>query len=223
MKMILATLSIILPFQAYGSAFPVGMPCTDPNVQAQRSAELQQIRKADQSDRAWQVKGEQPTQKTLEKMGKNDLVRRKRVGEIFGEGCFKSATDYEAAFIVYQHGNTPDQYFQAFIWSKQALALGSSHIKGEIAMALDRYLVSIEHKQLFGTQASQPTLGGCWCVQPIEDSFPQTLRDEYRGGANAAYTGLAYLKILNAGKSCPSAYCDVSLQPSPQGTVPGFW
>lgn len=90
-------------------------------------------------------------------------------------------------------------------------------------MALDRYLVSINHKQLFGTQAIQSTLGSCWCIQPIEDSFPQKLRDEYRGGTNAAYTGLAFLKILNAEKNCPTTYCDIKLQETPKGTVPGFW
>ena len=88
-------------------------------------------------------------------------------------------------------------------------------------MAVDRYLVSLEHKQLFGTQASRPS--ECWCIQPIEEGFPESLRSEYRGGGNAAVTGLAYLKILNAGKNCPAAYCDNKLQPSPKGTVVGFW
>jgi hypothetical protein len=31
------------------------------------------------------------------------------------------------------------------------------------------------------------------------------------------------LKILNKGNACPVSYCDTSLVPSPQGTVPGFW
>lgn len=156
-------------------------------------------------------------------MAEHDLERRKRVGEILGEGCFKSADDYAAAFTVYQHGNTSDQYLQAFLWSKQALAMGKSHMKGDVAMAVDRYLVSIGHKELFGTQASQTTLGGCWCIQPIEDSFPENIRSEYRGGPNADYTGLAYLKILNKGTSCPAEYCPTNLLPSPRGIVPGFW
>ena len=199
------------------------MPCADPNVQAQYSQELQKIQEADQADRAWQVQGEQPHPKILEKMSKNDLVRRKRVGEIFGEGCLNTAADYEAAFIVYQHGNTSDQYFQAFVWSKKALTLGDSHVKGDVAMAVDRYLVSIGHKELFGTQATESALGGCWCIQPVEESFPAKFREEYRGGLNASYTGLPYLKVLNKGNNCPEAYCDSKLQPSPKGTVPGFW
>jgi hypothetical protein len=123
----------------------LGMPCADPKVQNDRSVELQRISGADQLDRRWQIKGIQPTQKLLEKMARNDLERRKRVGEILGEGCFKSADDYAAAFIVYQHGNTSDQYLQAFLWSKQALTMGKSHMKGDVAMAVDRYLVSTGH------------------------------------------------------------------------------
>ena len=201
----------------------IGMPCADLNIQSQRSLELQKIREADQSDRAWQANGISPDLKTLEKMSRNDLKRRMRVGEIFGEGCLKSAADYEAAFIVYQHGNTSAQYFQAFLWSKEALTLGNSKVKSDVAMAIDRYLVSIGHKELFGTQAAKPNSGDCWCIQPIEDSFPQTIRDEYRGGPNTEVTGLAYLKILNKGNSCSISYCDSHLRSSPQGTVPGFW
>jgi hypothetical protein len=208
---------------SHATSVAVGMPCSDPNVQAQRSSELQKILKADQADRAWQIEGKNPTLKNLEKMARNDLKRRKRVGEILGEGCFKTIADYKAAFTVYQHGNTPDQFLQAFLWSKQALKMGDDHMKPDIAEAVDRYLVSLGNKELFGTQAYEPTVGGCWCIQPIEDSFPDSLRDEYRRGKNAAFTGLNYLKTLNKGMTCPAAYCDTNLQPSPQGTVPGFW
>jgi hypothetical protein len=201
----------------------LGAPCADPAVQNNRSIELQKISREDQADREWQMKGIQPTLGMLEDMAKHDLERRKRVGEILGEGCFKSADDYAAAYIVYQHGNTPDQYYQAFLWSKKALELGKSHMKSDVAMAVDRYLVSIGHKELFGTQASQATLGGCWCIQPVEDSFPASIRSEYRGGPVADYTGLAYLTTLNKGKSCPVNYCPTNLLPSPKGTLPGFW
>lgn len=226
--LIIRVMLLLVIFGSASSSFaaPAGMPCEDIQVQAQRSLELQKIRDADQADRAWQKdleKGKQPSQETLENMASHDLQRRMRIGEIFGEGCLKSAADYEAAFIVYQHGNTANQYFQAFLWSQQALALGDTHVKGDVATAMDRYLVSTGQKELFGTQAIQPTLGGCWCIQPVEESFPQSLRDEYRGGKNTAYTGLAYLKKLNGGNNCPAAFCDTKLKPTPKGSVPGFW
>lgn len=201
----------------------VGAPCADIKTQSLRSLELQKIRKADQLDRSWQVQGLQPSNKLFDNISRNDLLRRKRVGEIFAEGCLNSVADYEAAYLVYQHGNTPDHFFQAFLWSKKAVSLGDLKAKGEVAMAIDRYLVSLGHKQLFGTQAFQSHPGDCWCIHAIEESFPKVLRDEYRGGENAAYTGLQYLKILNSSKSCPTAYCPSKLKASPTGIVPGFW
>jgi hypothetical protein len=216
--------AFIFSLVASAIAKDVGAPCSELKVQAKRSAELREIEKADQADRFWALdpNGAKPSQAVIEKMNKNDLRRRMRVGEIFGEGCLKSVDDYKAAFFVYQHGNNPDQYFQAFVWSRQALSLGDDHMKSNVAMAVDRYLVSTEHKQLFGTQAAQIS-NGCWCIQPIEDSFPEIIRSEYRGGLNASVTGLVYLKILNKGKTCPTSYCDTNLLPTPQGSILGFW
>jgi hypothetical protein len=227
--LLLILLGILVVTQVNGeTSVAIGMPCANAKIQARRSAELQRIRAADQADRAWQTSGAngspQPTLAGVEKMSRNDLQRRKRVGEILGEGCFKSADDYEAAFVVYQHGNTSDQYFQAFLWSQQALKLGNTKVKPGVALAIDRYLVSIGHKELFGTQAFAADLGhGCWCIQPVEDSFPDSRRSEYRGGADTAYTGLSYLRILNQGTNCPTSYCNTNLLPSPEGSVPGFW
>ena len=221
--MILLSLLFVKPAHA-SSNEAIDMPCADLRTQSQRSLELRKILEADQADRGWQTKGQQPSQKLLEEMSRHDLVRRKRVGEIFGEGCLKTVADYRAAFFVFQHGNVPDHYFQAFIWAKHALGLGDDRAKSDVAMAIDRYLVSIDHKQLFGTQASMPSPSKCWCIQPVDETFPQSIRDEYRGGGNSDYTGLAYLKILNvAQKDCPVAYCNKDLQPSPKGLVPGFW
>lgn len=224
MKNFAAVICTLFSFQANClSPQQTGMPCADPKVQSQRSTEMEHLRQADQADRGWQLRGEPPTLKTLAGMNKHDLIRRKRVGEIFGEGCLNTAADYKAAFIIYQHGNNSDHYFQAFIWSHKVLLMGDQSAKSEVAMAIDRYLVSVDHKQLFGTQATKSIDGDCWCIQPVEESFPQSLRDDYRGGDDADFTGLAYLKILNAAKNCPVAFCGTKLQPSPQGTVPGFW
>lgn len=50
-----------------------------------RSKELSTIVKADQDDRQdWQEKSPEEMAAVV----KRDLARRKRIGEIFGEGCF---------------------------------------------------------------------------------------------------------------------------------------
>ncbi len=71
----------------------------DPEKQFMRSHELQEIVKADQADR--QIPG---SKIDWNKVSAADETRSKRVAEIFAEGCFKSAGDYAAAALVFQHG-----------------------------------------------------------------------------------------------------------------------
>lgn len=154
---------------------------------------------------------------------RRDEYRRKRVGEIFGEGCFSKAEDYAAAALVYQHGVVPDHFFQTFIWSKRGVELGDEKQKRMMALGIDRYLVNIGHRQLFGSQANRPGSdpNGCWCLQKVEKSFPNRLRRQYAGKSLAE--AFEWLKELNAGKKCPIRECTESLKTSPQGIVPGFW
>lgn len=197
------------------------IPCAfDTSRQAARATELAALVKGDQDDREdWQKK----TPAELAEVTKRDLERRKRVGEIFGEGCFKTAADYGAAALVYQHGDIPDHYFQTFIWAKRAVELGDVTQSSLVAKAIDRYLINVGQKQLFGTQADRPgpTEATCWCLAPIEPSFPESMRKQYR--AKSRTEVFDWLKELNQGKSCPNTECPTALKPSPKGTVPGFW
>ncbi|MGE0527901.1 MAG: hypothetical protein AB7G93_10850 [Bdellovibrionales bacterium] len=191
-------------------------PChADPERQEQRSQELQAIVKADQEGRAPPV----DWQRLLPK----DEGRRKRVGEIFGEGCFKTAEDYAAAALVYQHGDVPDHFFQTYLWAKQAVELGDSSQKRLMAMGIDRYLVNTGHRQLFATQASAPTMDSCYCLEEVEESFPQERRKSYMG--KSVRDALTWVDSLNEGKAAcgPAQLCKKNLKPTPKGTVPGFW
>lgn len=152
-----------------------------------------------------------------------ERLRRKRVGEIFGEGCFESSQDYAAAALVYQHGNVPDHFFQTFIWAKKAVDLGDASQSRLMVMGLDRYLVNIGHKQLFATQASKPTMNDCWCLEEIEVTFPDERRKAQSG--KSLKEAFEWVDQLNSSApSCkPSKYCQKSLKDSKAGIVPGFW
>lgn len=192
----------------------------DPHKFEARSQELAQIVKADQDERAdFQSK----TPKEMQEMVKNDVLRRKRVGEIFGEGCFSKAQDFAAAALVYQHGDVPEHFFQTFLWAKRAVELGDPSQKRMMALGIDRYLVNIGKKQLFASQATKEnsTAEACWCLQQVEEDFPDHLRKS-QAGQNLR-EALNWVQELNAGKNCPSQQCTKKLQPSPKGTVPGFW
>lgn len=192
----------------------------DPARQQQRSEELQALVDADQADRQGS-----PDSIDWSKVAPRDLQRRIRVAEIFAEGCFKTAKDYAAAAMVYQHGDAPDHFYQTFIWSKKAVDLGDVSQRWLMAAGLDRYLVRIGQKQLFATQGGKdsPTAGACWCLEPVEESFPEDRRIEY--GKRTLKEALAWIDSLNAEKpSCSkSQYCNHLLKASPIGTVPGFW
>lgn len=186
----------------------------DPAKQTLRSKALQDIAVADQADRK--------TVPLLPGVQERDRTRRGRIGEIFGEGCINSAADYAASALVYQHGDRPDHFFQTFLWSKRAVELGDPSQKKMMAWGIDRYLLHINHKQLFGSQLYKLDIDPCWCVEPVETSFPDSLRKTYE--AHTLSEIFSGVDKMNEGSSCPHTnVCKHDFQDSPAGTVPGFW
>ena len=191
----------------------------DERVQLARSEELKEMVGADQNERE---NFENMSEEEKFNLSKNDLKRRKRVGEIFGEGCFKTPEDYLSASLIYQHGDVLDHYFQAFVWANRALQLGDDTAKYLLALTIDRYLVSVGKKQLFGSQAYWSSdLGECFCLQQTESTFPDAKRKDYSGiTLSERYEWLA---TLNEGKDCSIAECPINLEPTLIGSIPGFW
>lgn len=213
------SLTILMSLVSVAQAQPKFISCRDDKPRLElRSQELQSIVKADQKDRE---NSQSKTPDEMSTVAVRDEARRKRVGEIFGEGCVSKAEDYAAAALVFQHGDTPDHFFQTYLWSKRGVDLGDSSQKRMMALGIDRYLVNIGHKQLFGSQATKPGPEACWCVQQVESSYPDKLRKQYAG--KSYVEALGWLKELNAGKKCPNKECPEELKRSAKGTVPGFW
>ena len=197
------------------------LPCLEqPELQKMRADELKQMLVDDQAIRE---KWDEMTENDIVTMLDEDLARRKRVGEILGEGCFKTPEDYMAAALIYQHGDTPDHYYQAFVWSNRAVELGDEKQKHFVALTIDRYLVSKGNKQLFGSQAFTSNLAaGCYCLQQVETSFPDARRQQFSGVS--LQERYEWVSSLNQGKNCPvEIECDVPLKATPAGSVPGFW
>jgi hypothetical protein len=183
-----------------------------------RSDELQEIVKADQADR-------QPPISKIDwnKVMPADEARAKRVAEIFAEGCFKEAKDYAAAALVFQHGTVPDHYYQAYLWSKKALELGDEKQKLMIANTVDRYLINLGYKQLFGAQSFGNGPNGCHCIAPVETKFSDKLRMKISG--RTLNNRLESLRESNKGNPACSkvVYCDKDLKTPPKGLFPGIW
>lgn len=195
---------------------PVGCE-GNPKLQAEKSTELIKLAQEDQVDRAGSFDSVD-----WNKVNPRDLQRRIQVATIFAEGCFASASDYASAATIYQHGNTAGHFYQAFIWANEAVKLGDSSQLWWMAAALDRYLVKIGQKQLFGTQLSKNN-SEKWCVQSVEPSFPESLRIKYvkfsvKDQIARTLKGLGSSQAPDDVKDCYP-----KLKPSPRGTVPGFW
>ncbi|QRN03987.1 hypothetical protein GH742_08965 [Legionella sp. MW5194] len=193
---------------------------SNPRTQESASQELQQLARDDQADRDdW----ENMTDEQREQMGIRDLQRRQRVGALFGAGCLKTSYDYLAASLIYQHGDVPDHYYQAYLWAKRAIDSGETDAKSMIALTIDRYLVSINHKQLFGSQLFIKHISNlCGCLEPIEEDFPDEKRIQWSGlSLKDRYD---QLQAFNEGKNCGSSFiCPHDLLPTAEGTFSGIW
>ncbi len=189
----------------------------NPSLQSKKSADLLKIVEEDQADRSVPFDSID-----WSKVTPRDTARRIKVATIFAEGCMKTAADFASAAMVFQHGTTADHYYHAFLWANEAAKRGDNTSRWLTAAGLDRYLVKIGQKQLFGTQFSKDT-SGKWCIQPVEVSFPDDRRVEYVKLTLKAEIANV-LKGLGATQSPQETKeCEPSLKVSPKGTIPGFW
>ena len=112
--------------------------------------------------------------------------------------------------------------------SKKAVELGDVKQKRLMVLGVDRYLVSLGYKQLFASQAFMPPHEKCFCMQPVEATFPDTKRKEYMG--TSLEDQFKWIEELNSKQpSCGSIEkvskkeCDTNLKSPPVNTVPGVY
>ncbi len=91
-----------------------------------------------------------------------DMVRRQQVKALLDAGELRTATDFYSAALVYQHGDTAEDYLMAHTLAVAALGEGSTESPWLAAATLDRYLQKIGQPQIYGTQTmvkqgEQPT------------------------------------------------------------------
>lgn len=199
--------------------------CAD-ETQKARSQELKQLFDADQSDRdplegRSAMKGD--PQEIWNRVSQNDLQRRKRVAEIFGEGCITTADDYYHAAMVFQHGLIPDHFFQAYFWSSRATRLGSKDAKWLSGASLDRYLMNLGYKQIYATQAKTANPvdpASCWCLWPVEETATEDLRKEF--GVKTVEEQMRWLNTINKDKKdCKPSFCPTDAKPVSRNSLPG--
>ena len=111
-------------------------------------------------------------------VGKDDAVRRQRTHGLLTAGKLHSSDDFREAAFVFQHGDKPDDYLLAHTLAMIAVAKGDEGSLWIATATLDRYLQSINRKQIYGTQfksAPQNTM----TQEPYDQSLiPDLIREE---------------------------------------------
>lgn len=129
-----------------------------------------------------------------------DEARRRRVQEILDAGEAKVAADFYHAAMVFQHGDGPEHYEQAWKLALKASKLDASQTgyRWLAAAARDRYLQSIGEPQIYGTQYRKGP-DGRWTLEPIdEDAVTDEERQEW--GVPPLAAARVRVEELNAGE-----------------------
>jgi hypothetical protein len=108
----------------------------------------------------------------------DDAVRRRRTHALVMDGKLHSSDDFREAAFLFQHGDTADDYLFAHTLAMIAVAKGDEGALWIATATLDRYLQSINRKQIYGTQfksAPQNTM----TQEPYDQSLiPDLIREE---------------------------------------------
>jgi hypothetical protein len=78
-------------------------------------------------------------------------ARRAEIRKLLEEGKITSGEDFSDAALIFQHGQTPDEFLFAHVLAVEALIRGGSADKWIAAATLDRYLHAVNQPQVFGT------------------------------------------------------------------------
>ncbi|MFK7781476.1 tetratricopeptide repeat protein [Psychroserpens sp.] len=107
--------------------------------------ELIEIYKNDQADRNvdnidWSI------------VSKRDSLREVRIYQLLDSNKVKTSKDYHNAAMIFQHGGDSVAYGMAVKLMRKSIELDSSASKWLLAAAIDRYLLSKDEPQIYGTQ-----------------------------------------------------------------------
>lgn len=112
--------------------------------------------------------------KILEGNGRKRLAR---VKEILPEIDTNEIWNCHYLALLYQHGETTEDYENAHKYAKKAVGMGSNVTKWLYAATLDRWLVAQGKPQKFGTQFKQ--VNGEWKLLPVDNTITDEERFKY--------------------------------------------
>ena len=135
--------------------------------------ELKELYKTDQTARKtdkidWEI------------VSKNDSLRRVRIHELLDAKKVNTSLDYHNAAMIFQHGKDSTDYGMAVQLMQKSIDLDSTADKWLLAAATDRYLLSKDEPQIYGTQYERQH-GEPWKLSRIDTTkITDEERLEYR-------------------------------------------
>ena len=150
--------------------------------------ELKIIYEEDQKDREGG-----PDNIDWEKLKISDEKRLAKVKELYSQGFIKTSEDMFYAAMIFQHGKTPENLKIAMELAKKSWKLGNSDGKWLYPRAEDRYLLSINKAQIWGTQYIREKSNEPWRLQEPFDKATKTEKERKEMGIDIE----AKLKKLN--------------------------
>ena len=148
------TFAVLLLSACFGQAAPATALPDNENLMA--------LVRADQGDRAGEI--------DWAALNQHDKERRDQVSAMLAAGQLRTGRDFYNAAMIFQHGDTPDDYALAFSLTTIARKLAPEHPapKWLFAAAFDRYLLSRNMPQWYGTQSMIPANSDVETLQPID-------------------------------------------------------
>jgi hypothetical protein len=110
---------------------------------------------------------------------KKDKKRKEKVLALINEGKVKSAQDYHHAALIFQHGESTNDFKKAHELATKAVALGDESARWLFAATLDRYLISMGKPQKYGTQFKLNNNGEWELGEPIDPTVTDKERAKY--------------------------------------------
>lgn len=128
---------------------------TIPQPHLTDNAELTEIYRQDQADRQtdnidWSV------------VSKRDSLREVRIYQLLDSNKVRTSKDYQNAAMIFQHGRDSTAYGMAVTLMRKSIELDSTANKWLLAAAIDRYLLSKDEPQIYGTQFQKFGMDELW-------------------------------------------------------------
>lgn len=125
------------------------------------NAELAEIYEQDQADRQtdkinWKV------------VSKRDSLREVRIYQLLDSNKVRTSLDYHNAAMIFQHGGDSTAYGMAVKLMRKSIELDSTADKWLLAAAIDRYLISKDEPQIYGTQYFKTQKDEPWQLGKID-------------------------------------------------------